>query len=298
MESEKLHLRAQVVSNLGDGFGSPPAETLGDRMKRYENETANCSLLDKKLPFMIRLDGHSFSKFTRSMQQPWDSRFMVAMVLTTYDLVTKFSATTGYTQSDEITLTFFPKPISDANEYPVLPFNGRIQKLTSLTAGYASARFNFHLIKLFTDQDYHSDMRILATETPIRSLDKILESSAHFDSRCVQFPSPEETFNCVLWRTRDAYKNVVSKVAHNFFGHKFCFQKNTMEKLSLILGKEPSYFETLHPYITRGVLVKKEIRDMSIDKKFVSFRFRMICTAIPENFTMEPWLEFVEKNFL
>lgn len=112
--------------------------SLGDRMKYYENQFE--TQINKKDPHVIRLDGHSFSKFTSSLQQPWDLRFLTAMSLTTADLVLKFQATTGYTQSDEITLTFFSLPNNESGEYPILPFSGRIQKLTSLCAGYASAR--------------------------------------------------------------------------------------------------------------------------------------------------------------
>lgn len=314
-----LHVQvAEVASKLGPGWGSKiehksETESLGDRMKRYENE--NSTILDRTLPFAIRLDGHSFSKFTRSMQQPWDFRFMKAMVLTTYDLVEKFCATTGYTQSDEITLTFFPKPIEGSTEYPVLPFNGKIQKLVSLSAGYASARFNFHLAKLFTDNTYHlgdferdfeiskgdpksSDFeRGLSKEAHSRCLEKVLASEAHFDARCFQLPSSEEVFNCILWRARDAYKNVVSKVAQYFFGHRFCFKKKTQEKLGLILGKEPDYFENLHPYIARGVLIKKEMWCKSTGGCSV-YRTRMSCTAAPKDFTVKDWLGFIEAKSL
>lgn len=42
------------------------------------------------------------------MRRPFDLNFTNAMILTTMDLITEFSATTGYTHSDEITIIFKP----------------------------------------------------------------------------------------------------------------------------------------------------------------------------------------------
>ena len=76
------------------------------------------------------------------------------MALATADLVNYFNCPTGFTQSDEITLVF-PAAVTsedieleenETNRQPKsMPYNGRLQKITSLAAGYCSARFNFHL---------------------------------------------------------------------------------------------------------------------------------------------------------
>jgi len=234
-------------------------QSLGDRMKNYEKVTQ--LTLDNTKPYMIRLDGRSFSKFTASLQQPYDLRFVIAMTLTAEDLMNEFHATTAYVQSDEISLTFFPEPHKETGVYPVLPFNGKIQKLVSVSAGYASVRFNYHLITLFIDPAYHSEMRILETESVLdpRAIGKIKSSYAHFDSRCFQLPSDEEVFNCILWRSQDAYKNVVSKIAQFLYGPKACHKKNTREKEIMIKEKDPTYFDKLHPYISHGVFIKREL---------------------------------------
>lgn len=268
-------------------------ETLGDRMKKYESLTQ--IKLENDKPYIIRLDGHSFSKFTKSLQQPWDLRFMLAMTLTTYDLITTFGATTGYTQSDEITLTFFPAIVESTNTFAVLPFNGKVQKLVSLTAGYASTRFNFHLAKLFNDQTYFEEMRSLDQEKPIKSIDKVNNCIAHFDSRCFQLPTTEEVFNCILWRTRDAYKNVISKTAQHLFGVKPCFKKNTTEKVAMINDKDSSYLSSLHPYISHGVFVKKELY---IPEGMDTTRSRMTCLSAshisPDQ--LQDWCTFISNK--
>jgi len=51
---------------------------LGERMKEYKHEL-NPKVLPY-LPFIIRLDGHKFSKFTRGLKCPFDDNFSQAMI--------------------------------------------------------------------------------------------------------------------------------------------------------------------------------------------------------------------------
>ena len=46
---------------------------LGDRMKAYEKKEE--ILLDANLPVVVRVDGHSFSKFTKGLSLPFDHLF-------------------------------------------------------------------------------------------------------------------------------------------------------------------------------------------------------------------------------
>lgn len=47
---------------------------LAVRMKAYEHSTED--KLDRTKPFLMRLDGHCFSKFTKQFQKPYDVRSM------------------------------------------------------------------------------------------------------------------------------------------------------------------------------------------------------------------------------
>jgi len=76
-------------------------------MKGFESKGR--SYVDPSKPMVIRIDGHCFSKFTRGLRKPYEEWLHIAMVRTTAKLVKDFSATMGYTQSDEITLIFLPK---------------------------------------------------------------------------------------------------------------------------------------------------------------------------------------------
>lgn len=271
---------------------------LGDRMKTYEKKSE--LIIEKDKPWMMRLDGRSFSKFTSSLQQPYDLRFIVAMILTAQDLIQEFHATTAYIQSDEISLTFFPEPMKDSDEYPVLPFKGKVQKLVSVSAGYASARFNHHLIALATDEAYYSEFFVghEVDDLPVHALGKIKSSHAHFDSRCFQLPNDTEVFNNILWRKKDAYKNVVSKVAQYHFGPKACHKKNTQEKLEMIKKNHPEYFEKLHPYISCGVFVKKELYDTigGDGKECKRSRFKIVSADRLASQQMGLWCRFLRAK--
>jgi tRNA(His) 5'-end guanylyltransferase len=54
-------------------------DSMGDRMKAYERTTQ--VYVDSSTPYVIRLDGHTFSKFTRGFKKPFDDRSMCIRVL-------------------------------------------------------------------------------------------------------------------------------------------------------------------------------------------------------------------------
>lgn len=97
---------------------------------------------DRNKHLILRIDGHKFSTFTQGFDKPFDKTIMNAMVKTTEDLLKYFRGTAAYTQSDEITIL-----IKKPNVVSVYDFSGRKTKIETLAAGYASARFNFHLMK-------------------------------------------------------------------------------------------------------------------------------------------------------
>lgn len=69
-------------------------DDLGDRLKAYEaHETAR--KLIPGIPFYARIDGRSFSEFTRDMQRPFDPRMTAAMVETLKYVVDKSHASIG-----------------------------------------------------------------------------------------------------------------------------------------------------------------------------------------------------------
>lgn len=226
--------------------------------------------LDPSLPVLARLDGHTFSKFTAGLTQPFDRRFTLAMELTTSDLMTQFHARLGYTQSDEITLVWVPTKTKDG-QWQAYDFAGRATKLATLMAGYASIRFSHHLHLILADPTYGaqvavmahglaepSPMRDAASEKPLAAAFVESIARAHFDARLFQVPSLEEAVNAVYWRNSyDCVRNVVSKASAHELGHKKTFKLNTDQKVAAMreAGVDPAM---LHPSILFGCFCKTE----------------------------------------
>lgn len=214
------------------------SDNLGDRMKSYEMEIAGRKLLPL-VPAMARIDGRSFSSFTRGMERPYDARFSALMVETTKYLVQETNANMGYTQSDEITLTWLST--SPASE---ILFNGRIQKMESVLAGMTTAFF----ITALSDH---------------RERDKM----PHFDARVWSVPNKEEGANTFLWREFDATKNSISMAAQAYFSHKELMNKHGGDMQEMLFQKGinwndyPDFFKR-GSYIQR----RKTLRKFSTDE--------------------------------
>ena len=193
-------------------------ETLGDRLKDYESQYETS--IDPKEHIVVRIDGHKFSKYTKGFKRPFDEILSKAMELTTIDLVQEFQAVVGYTQSDEITLVI-PSPKPKKVHYNKLQsqdlkhtYSGRIQKIASLTAGFATMAFNRHLLSLYKEQKIlEKDLDQTHGIEYRREFGKYMNTiegklgKAWFDSRVYAVPNDVEAFNSVLWRVRDAEKN-------------------------------------------------------------------------------------------
>src|SRR5437016_4556631 len=83
----------------GKAFVNSASRMLAEKIKLLEAEWDKCLPADK--PFVIRLDGHGFSKFIRlgGYKKPFDERIAFAMVQTTIDLVNELNAVLGFTES-------------------------------------------------------------------------------------------------------------------------------------------------------------------------------------------------------
>jgi tRNA(His) 5'-end guanylyltransferase len=178
-------------------------DALGDRLKTYERiET------DQKFPpntcLYVRLDGRSFSKFTKGLARPYDERMSNLMKEVTASLVKEFNATIGYTQSDEISLI-----INNQYDSPCI-FEGKKQKLISTLSAHATAVFNAKLATAIPEKD-----PLVTGKFPT------------FDCRIFPVYSSDEAANAVLWREQDAIKNSVSMAAYHHFSHKQLHKVNT-----------------------------------------------------------------------
>lgn len=181
-------------------------DAFGDRMKSYEKNAAQRFM--PLLPIVARLDGKGFSKFTKGLQRPYDPNMSEMMQKVTQYLVEETGALMGYTQSDEITLVWY----SDSTKKQVF-FDGKIQKMISILASMASAKFNQML--------------------PI-ILPKKRDELPLFDCRVWQVPNKGEAVNVFLWREQDATKNSISMAASHYYSHKQLHKCNGAEKQEML----------------------------------------------------------------
>lgn len=180
-------------------------DALGDRMKNYyENRTRH--FLARRTYTIIRIDGKAFHTYTVGLDVPFDEGLIISMNETAKYLCASIQgAKLAFVQSDEISilLTDFDQLTTDAW------FDGNIQKIVSVSASLATAKFNF------------------------LRLNKI----ALFDSRVFQIPSNVEVENYFIWRQQDATRNSIQAVAQSLYSHRELEGKNTNEQQEMIFQK-------------------------------------------------------------
>jgi len=215
-------------------------EAMGDRHKLFEARETQQKLMPG-LPVLVRLDGRAFHTFTRGLIRPFDERLSRSMIETTKFLVNETHASIGYTQSDEISLAY---PCVDPNK-PVL-FDGRIQKLCSILASTATAKFN---------------QQILAN----------IPEKAHllplFDARVYQYPSLALAAESFLWRETDATRNSLTMAAHAYYSQKDLHKAGYAKKHDLLHAKGINWNDYSSAQ-KRGSYVRREtiLKELTLDE--------------------------------
>jgi tRNA(His) 5'-end guanylyltransferase len=217
--------------------------TIGDRIKSYEATTETRLL--PRLPVVVRLDGRSFSKFTKGMEKPFDSKFRKAMVEVTKYLVEQTNAKIGYTQSDEISLILHADNLQNGS----VLFDGRVQKISSNFASMASVKFLLEMQKSFPEKVDGS---------------KTLPS---FDCRVFAVPSKTEATNSIYWRTLDAVKNSISMVAQSQFSHKQLQGLSCNQMQYKLLTEKDINWNDFSSAEKQGVFIRKERVQVKLDEE-------------------------------
>lgn len=253
------------------------SDDIAARCKGFE-AAATTQRADRGRPVLARLDGRAFHTYTHGMTRPYDPRLSQCMIETAKALVDKNQAIVGYTQSDEITLLFW---VDDALPSSCLPFDGRIQKLTSVLAGFASARFAQLAWALLPEKQEHIP---------------------HFDCRVWQVPTTDDAIEAFAWRMHDARKNSVSMAAQAHYSHRQLLNVDTRQKLELLrpVGVD---WSTYPDFFRVGTFVRRVVADVVLDEAarlripekhrpaagVAVPRSRMVCETPPETLTW-PWL--------
>ena len=214
-------------------------DSLGDRMKEfYENRTRN--FLPRRTYTIIRVDGKAFHSYTRGLVRPFDEKLVNDMDETACYMCKNIQgAKFAFVQSDEISilLTDFEGLTTDAW------FDGNIQKMASISASLATAKFN--------------ELRP----------NKI----ALFDSRVFTIPSDIEVENYFIWRQQDTTRNSISSVAQSMFSHRELENKNTDQMQEMCFQKGVNWND-FSAKLKRGRLIVKQNyeKDGATRSKWVS----------------------------
>ncbi len=203
-------------------------DSLGDRMKGlYENRSR--IYLPRKTYSVIRIDGKAFHTYTKGMTRPFDIGFMEDMNETARYLCENIQgAKVAYVQSDEISivLTDFDKINTD------MWFNGNIQKIVSVSASLATARFNqLRFDRCFSMNNEYPELQ----ESLIQY--KHLPQLAMFDSRVFSISTFTEVINYLIWRQQDTVRNSIQSVAQSLYSHKELNGKNQSDLQEMIFQK-------------------------------------------------------------
>lgn len=224
---------------------------LSDRMKGYEK--AYKYVITPRSYIIIRLDGKNFSKYTKGLEKPFDKDLSDAMNETAVALCKEFNAKFAYTQSDEISLVITELGGSQEAQ----PIHGNVlQKLCSLTASVATAKFNeVRNLQHFKKTNIVFDSILKAFDLP---------KPAYFDARVFVVPNADEVVNHMIWRQQDATRNSVSMAAHALLGHKATMNKFGDEKQEMMFQEKGVNWNDYPTKFKRGVVVRK------VEKEFVS----------------------------
>jgi tRNA(His) 5'-end guanylyltransferase len=166
------------------------SDTLGDRMKRYEN--VNRAVLPPRTYTLVRVDGRAFHTLLKKAERPFDMGVVNLMDRVALALCQDMSGVVfAYTQSDEVSVLMTDFDTHDRQPW----FGGVVQKIASVSASIATASFNYGW------------QRSKSPQVPM------------FDGRVWSIPEQCEVANYFLWRQRDAIRNSIQMLAQSEFAH-------------------------------------------------------------------------------
>jgi tRNA(His) 5'-end guanylyltransferase len=186
-------------------------DTLGDRMKANYEDRFRISL-PRRTNTIIRIDGKAFHTYTRNLARPYDFELMSDMDETARYLCQNIQgAKFAYVQSDEISIL-----LTDYDDIKTEAwFDGNIQKMASISASLATAKFNNLRLQRAC---YQYDL-----EYPYKAIEdsQIADCTlALFDSRVFVIPDIVEVHNYFIWRQQDATRNSIQLAGQAQFSPK------------------------------------------------------------------------------
>jgi tRNA(His) 5'-end guanylyltransferase len=224
--------------------------SLAERQKSYEKPYDYT--LTKNLPLIIRVNGRSFTKLTKKLNKPFDTKLDSIFNLTTlYTLSELQNCVFAYSFSDEVTFIIN----SSTDEYW---YNNRIQKIISVVSSLFT--LTFYKYCLAHELDFNDPV---------------------FDARIFALPSVEEVINNLIWRQNDCLNK--SLMATSIFhlqeklGMQKCYalleNKTNKEKQDLLIKYCGINFEDNYPsefYLGNIYSKNESIINGSLKTKWIS----------------------------
>lgn len=266
--------------------------------------------LDPNKLIVIRLDMRAGGSFVKKLNSPWDYNFTEAMKYSAGILLLEISgAVATFVGSDEITIVIYPKTEHDKWNGGEIPFfNGRTDKILSLSASIASNAFNKRWLDLIKKTEEIAEFEIKkAKDSEVHEIFeyyqnrlKVLKEKtfkAHFDSRVFQpdgNPS-EEAIKVIFSRMNDVKKNSIQMLARKHFSHKALQEKTTMVQKQMLFDKGIVWEEQVESDNKYGAVFFKEkvLKEAvnNLTKETVLVRRNTVQTASPEELSqfVEAW---------
>ena len=249
-------------------------DNLGDRQKSYENIWK--TKLPRRMPMIMRIDGKAFHTYTKGCEKPFDKKLADLMDATALHLCENIQgAQVAYIQSDEITILVHDYKALNSEAW----FDKELQKMCSISAALASAKFTMDSWKIFDPGDPNGDV-----DSKSLSYQKL----AVFDSRCFIVPE-HDVVNNFVWRQQDAVRNSIQMLARSLYSHNECNNKNQSDLQEMIhqKGKNwndvPTGFKRGRCVYKKAILISAEER---MHEKDVVRNKWIIDTEIP-TFTVD-----------
>lgn len=193
------------------------------RMKSYEEKI----FLKEKTPVIIRIDGKAFHTYTRGIS-PFNEELSQAMAETAIHLCQNIQGSDcAYTQSDEISILLRDWDREETQMW----FAGNLQKIVSISASLATAKFN----SIYISRN---------------------GSSALFDSRAFNVPF-YDVWNYFIWRQADCKRNSISTLARTFFSQKQLDGVSSEEKKQRLLLEKSIDWDKLPNWKKLGRIIKR-----------------------------------------
>jgi len=228
-------------------------DALGQRMKEFYEDRTRYKL-PRRTYTIIRIDGKAFHMYTQGLTRPFDAGLIEDMDETACFLCKNIQgAKFGFVQSDEISIvmTDFDKVGTDAW------FDGNVQKIASIAASLATAKFN--------ELRYQRNALVGGTEDH-EYVDFSDCKLAMFDARVFTIPFYDEVINYMIWRQQDTVRNSISSVAQFHYSHNELKFKSTADMQEMIHEKGDNWNDYA-PKLKRGRFIFKQ--EVHLDTPFV-----------------------------